>query len=784
MILRRILAALALLCVLSAPTYAQTGSPKTAAQLNAEISTLYPDQNQGAITPFDIRQVSLDMVASGILGQITLTGPVTGTGTNNILTTLGVGAVHSTNLNADVFSTANSWSGIQTFTAGATGLPAPVNPTDAANKQYVDGVAAGIIVLAPTGLATATVLPNSPTYSNGTSGVGATLTAGSNTTLTIDGTVATLNTVVLVKNQSSAFQNGIYTVTTAGSGSAAWVLTRATYFDIASQMKQGSYTFINGGATNLGSSWALAASVTTVGTDPLNWNLFTASLGTITNAQINPGPANTFKGTLNGSATSDITLTACNLAYQVTMWVSGTGWQCGINPVLPSRNVASGLHLGAYNVITTQGYNTPGDGGGATFQNAGTTPFIDVPATNIAIQGANHGSGCTNGTYTGVQNTASSPGHGALYTVGVSGGIVTSVTLTTLGNQYEIGQTLNQGSAFACSVNPVFIITGIGTLVCSFVDGGGINWQMVPDAGGIRDKQCGSVNNWNIVAGDAGSTDDTTAEQGCLYFAADTLQPTVDAGGTSGGKCILSRYGTLVSSLNLPCGVTFEGQGRYSSLLKEADSLSASSHFITAGDVNSHKACFGTQVGKMLWYPGSGMGNSGTYMYYTNSVQQEIAIYEIFTYPGYRGCIWLDTGFGGASSFGVRDTECSVNALANNPAITPGYGAAVQTFRDIIIESGSANSNGFQITSTGGVVDIDGFHSEGVTNPIYINDSGTFAVHVQNATGGSGCTSLVWLDSTGTSGQTLVQSLQPNGCSHTYNNHGSTVGGVVNSAAF
>lgn len=158
-----------------------------------------------------------------------------------------------------------------------TGMPSPSINSDVATKQYVDGLASGITILAPSGLATATVLPNTPTYSNGASGVGATLTAGSNTTLTVDGTAAPLATVVLVKDQTSAFQNGIYSVTTAGSGAAAWVLTRVTYFDVAAEMLKGSYTLITGGATNANKSYVLAATIVTVGTDAVTFNLFSST---------------------------------------------------------------------------------------------------------------------------------------------------------------------------------------------------------------------------------------------------------------------------------------------------------------------------------------------------------------------------------------------------------------------------------------------------------------------------------------------------------------------------
>lgn len=153
-----------------------------------------------------------------------------------------------------------------------TGLPTPVNPSDAARLQDVSAAASGVVVIPQSTLATAAVLPNTPTYANGTAGVGATLTAGANSTLTVDGVVAALNAVVLVKNQASAFQNGVYTVTTAGSGGAAWVLTRATYFDQSAEMVAGSTTFITSGSTNTGSSFTLQAVVTTVGTTSANFN--------------------------------------------------------------------------------------------------------------------------------------------------------------------------------------------------------------------------------------------------------------------------------------------------------------------------------------------------------------------------------------------------------------------------------------------------------------------------------------------------------------------------------
>ncbi len=157
-----------------------------------------------------------------------------------------------------------------------TGMPNPSISSDVANKAYVDSTSAGLIIIAPSDYATAAVLPNSPTYSNGASGVGATLTAGSNTTLTVDATVVALNKIVLVKNQAAPAQNGIFKCTAAGDGSNPWVLTRVTYFDQAAEMQAGSYTFITAGSANLGSAWVLSTTITTVGTDAVTFFEFSS----------------------------------------------------------------------------------------------------------------------------------------------------------------------------------------------------------------------------------------------------------------------------------------------------------------------------------------------------------------------------------------------------------------------------------------------------------------------------------------------------------------------------
>lgn len=149
----------------------------------------------------------------------------------------------------------------------------------AATKQYVDALISSIektasCVAASTGALTAT-------YSNGTAGVGATLTnAGAMAAFSLDGLSPTSGQRVLIKNQGSTFQNGIYTVTTVGSGAANWVLTRSTDFDQASEILAGTTVNIDlGGTANGLTAWMQTATVVTIGTDPITFSQFSANPG-------------------------------------------------------------------------------------------------------------------------------------------------------------------------------------------------------------------------------------------------------------------------------------------------------------------------------------------------------------------------------------------------------------------------------------------------------------------------------------------------------------------------
>jgi hypothetical protein len=89
------------------------------------------------------------------------------------------------------------------------------------------------------------------TYVNGLSGAGATLTnSGTQAVLNIDGLALAIGNRVLVKDQTTNSQNGVYSVTDAGSASANWVLTRVTELDNYLQFVRGMLVQVFAGTTN------------------------------------------------------------------------------------------------------------------------------------------------------------------------------------------------------------------------------------------------------------------------------------------------------------------------------------------------------------------------------------------------------------------------------------------------------------------------------------------------------------------------------------------------------
>lgn len=204
--------------------------------------------------------LSLTTGVTGILpvangGTGTNSGSITAPGNTSLSFTSGTG-------NTDILLRTRGTGKIdvQNFTGSSTviaGVATPFFDTDAANKGYVDSVAQGLDIKPSVLLATTAAL-GAYTYSPGNSGVGATITITATGVLTIDGTAVVQNNRILVKNETGAYTNnttpsaafnGIYTVTTAGAVGVSAVLTRATDFDVNTEIP-GAFTFVETGTTN------------------------------------------------------------------------------------------------------------------------------------------------------------------------------------------------------------------------------------------------------------------------------------------------------------------------------------------------------------------------------------------------------------------------------------------------------------------------------------------------------------------------------------------------------
>ena len=146
-----------------------------------------------------------------------------------------------------------------------------------------------------------------PALGNG--GVGATLTnSGAQVALTIDSVLMTVGARVLVQGQTNQFENGIYEVTTVGTGATNWVLTRSSDGDSYqpnsdTALNAGSYFFTSQGSQNAGSSYVLTAppGEIIIGVDSIVFSQFSAA------GSYSPGNGIAITGTIISANTDGVT---------------------------------------------------------------------------------------------------------------------------------------------------------------------------------------------------------------------------------------------------------------------------------------------------------------------------------------------------------------------------------------------------------------------------------------------------------------------------------------------
>jgi hypothetical protein len=239
--------------------------------------------------------------ANGGTGANTLTGYVKGTGVTamtaspTVPTTDLSGTVTNAQLSNSSLTvgTTNISLGATSLTLGGlTSVAVTQDPTtnlQVATKQYVDGlVTQGISYHTPVYVESPNTAGNlNATYNQpggAGDGVGATLTnAGTQAALTIDGVLTTVGMRVLIYNQTNAVQNGVYTVTTVGTVSTNWVLTRATDADTyglrdPDALGYNDAFFVTAGATGAGETYVCTTSgVITFGTTAITFAQISAA---------------------------------------------------------------------------------------------------------------------------------------------------------------------------------------------------------------------------------------------------------------------------------------------------------------------------------------------------------------------------------------------------------------------------------------------------------------------------------------------------------------------------
>jgi len=234
----------------------------------------------------------------------------------------------------------------------------PTSALHAATKQYVDNLSGGINFHAPCHVATTGNL--SATYLNGVAGVGATLTATSVGALSIDSHTPIVTDRVLVWQQTAGLQNGIYTVTDAGSATTPWILTRATDADNspAGELLNGDFTFIQQGITYGGFGFILNTTGTiTVGVTAINYVQFNAAQVVAAGYGLQELTPNVFSvdtSLIATVASLGSYLTSASAALTYYPLTNPSGYISGIT----SLDVTTALGYTPYNATNPSGYIT------------------------------------------------------------------------------------------------------------------------------------------------------------------------------------------------------------------------------------------------------------------------------------------------------------------------------------------------------------------------------------------------------------------------------------------
>lgn len=349
------------------------------ATLNANVTLVGSDtaateyfkiQNASAVDKFIVDSATGATTISGLLnanGNIASTSALTissgGSNTNVVLAPQGTGTV-------DV-------SGKR-----ITSVAEPTQATDAATKSYVDAVKTGLDIKDSVRAATTTNL--SANYSNGASGVGATLTGNAALApFAVDGVTLAQGDRVLIKDQTASYQNGIYTVTDTGSYMSYWVLTRAVDTDSNTPVVEvgpGMFTFVEEGNIAADSGFVCTTNgAITIGSTAITWAQFSGAGQVVAGAGLTKtGNTVDVVGTTNRiTVNADSIDIASTYVGQTSITTLGT-----ITAGTWNGNIISGTYGGTG---VNNGANTITLGGNLVTSGAFSTTFTTTATTNVTL---------------------------------------------------------------------------------------------------------------------------------------------------------------------------------------------------------------------------------------------------------------------------------------------------------------------------------------------------------------------------------------------------------------
>jgi len=279
--------------------------------------------------------------------------------------------IATTNTNGNLVLDPNGSGTIDVSSARITSLATPTGSTDAATKAYVDAQLQGLDVKNSVRVATT---------ANGT------LSSAFANNSTVDGITLATNDRILIKDQSTGSENGIYTVNASGAP------TRATDFDADSEVTGGAFFFAEEGTTNADNGFVLTNDgAITVGTTALTFTQFSGA------GQVIAGSALTKSGNTLNVGVDDSSIEVSSDALRVkasgitnAMLAGSIDLTAKVTGSLPVANGGTGLTAiakGSILVANTANTITALDGGGSNDGILTYTASSDTLAFATAVDG-------------------------------------------------------------------------------------------------------------------------------------------------------------------------------------------------------------------------------------------------------------------------------------------------------------------------------------------------------------------------------------------------------------